>query len=323
MDEAFAGAAYECGALAQIVIDDQSRVAGINRAARTLLSLRQQDVGRPLQDLELSVRPVELRSLLDQVWRDRRALVRSDVAWQLENEEPRTLDVQIELLPLPGQENAGAIVTYADVTEQRALEADLEKARRDLATAYEELRSTVEALETTNDELQSTNEVLETTNEELQSTNEVLETTSEELRSTNEALETMNDDLRERTNETLQADSVLTAVLSGIQQGVVVVDTTLRVIVWSRRAADLWGLRNDEVEGQYLLDLDSGIPVQHLRDAVRRVLAGEKVPEIELEGRHRGGKPVRAKIVFAPLESLPGTDEPFGAILLMAAVPTR
>ena len=323
MDEAFAGAAYECGALAQIVIDDQSRVAGINRAARTLLSLRQQDVGRPLQDLELSVRPVELRSLLDQVWRDRRALVRSDVAWQLENEEPRTLDVQIELLPLPGQENAGAIVTYADVTEQRALEADLEKARRDLATAYEELRSTVEALETTNDELQSTNEVLETTNEELQSTNEVLETTSEELRSTNEALETMNDDLRERTNETLQADFVLAAVLSGIQQGVAVVDTKLRVIVWSRRAADLWGLRNDEVEGQYLLDLDSGIPVQHLRDAVRRVLAGEKVPEIELEGRHRGGKPVRAKIVFAPLESLPGTDEPFGAILLMAAVPTR
>ena len=309
MDEAFAGAAYECGALAQIVIDDQSRVAGINRAARTLLSLRQQDVGRPLQDLELSVRPVELRSLLDQVWRDRRALVRSDVAWQLENEEPRTLDVQIELLPLPGQENAGAIVTYADVTEQRALEADLEKARRDLATAYEELRSTVEALETTNDELQSTNEVLETT--------------SEELRSTNEALETMNDDLRERTNETLQADSVLTAVLSGIQQGVAVVDTKLRVIVWSRRAADLWGLRNDEVEGRDLLNLDSGIPAQSLGEAVRRVLVGEKVPEIELEGRHRGGKPVRAKIVFAPLESLPGTDEPFGAILLMAAVPTR
>ena len=321
MDEAFAGAAYECGPLAQIVIDDQSRVAGINRAARTLLSLRQQDVGRPLQDLELSVRPVELRSLLDQAWRDRRALVRSDMAWQRESEEPRTLEVQIH--PLPGEEFAGAIVTYIDVTEQRALEADLEKARRDLATAYEELRSTVEALETTNDELQSTNEVLETTNEELQSTNEVLETTSEELRSTNEALETMNDDLRERTNETLQADFVLAAVLSGIQQGVAVVDTKLRVIVWSRRAADLWGLRNDEVEGRDLLNLDSGIPAQSLGEAVRRVLVGEKVPEIELEGRHRGGKPVRAKIVFAPLESLPGTDEPFGAILLMAAVPTR
>jgi two-component system CheB/CheR fusion protein len=81
----------------------------------------------------------------------------------------------------------------------------------------------------------------------------------------------------------------------------------------------LWGLRDDEVEGEHLLNLDIGIPVQRIRAPVRRVLAGEKGSEVELDGHDRRGKPVRVKIVVAPLDSLPGTEEPFGAILLMSA----
>ena len=313
------GAAFEHGPSAQVVLDEQNRVAGINQAARALFSLRQRDVGRALQDLELSYRPLELRSLIDEVRKEHRAVVRTDVRWQKGNEDPRALDVQLDPLALPGEQFAGVIVTYVDATEHRALEDDLERAKRELETAYEELQSTVEGLETTNEELQSTNEELETTNEELQSTNEELETMNEELQSTNEELETMNDELRERTDETLQANSFLASVLAGIQQGVVVVDRTLRVLAWSRRATDLWGLRDDEVEGEHLLNLDIGIPVQRLRDPIRKVLAGEKAAEVELEGHDRRGKPVRVRVGVAPLENLPGTDEPFGAILLLSA----
>ena len=61
--------------------------------------------------------------------------------------------------PDAGEQFAGVIVSYVDATEHRALEEDLEKARRELETAYEELQSTVEELETTNEELQSTNAV--------------------------------------------------------------------------------------------------------------------------------------------------------------------
>jgi two-component system CheB/CheR fusion protein len=312
-------AAFEHAPTAQVVVDEQNRVAGINQAARTLFSLRHRDVGRSLQDLELSYRPLELRSLIDEVRENQQAVVRPDVHWQRGNEEPRTLDVQLDPLALRGEQFAGVIVTYIDATEHRALEDDLEKAKRELETAYEELQSTVEELETTNEELQSTNEELETTNEELQSTNEELETMNEELQSTNEELETMNDELRERTDETLQANTFLASVFSGIHQGVVVVDRTLRILAWSRRATDLWGLRDDEVEGEHLLNLDIGIPVQRLRDPIRRVLAGEKVADIELDGHDRRGKPVHVKIVVAPLESLPGNEEPFGAILLMSA----
>jgi two-component system CheB/CheR fusion protein len=312
-------AAFEHAPTAQVVLDEQNRVAGINQAARTMFSLRHRDVGRQLQDLDLSHRPVELRSLIDEVRGARQPVARRDVRWQKGKEQPRALDVQVAPLEERGDAFAGVIVTYVDATEHRALEADLERAKRELETAYEELQSTVEGLETTNEELQSTNEELETTNEELQSTNEELETMNEELQSTNEELETMNDELRERTDETLQANTFLGSVLSSIQQGVVVVDRALRIIAWSRRATDLWGLRDDEVEGEHLLNLDIGIPVQRLRDPIGRVLSGSQIEQIELDGHERRGKPVHVRIVFAPLQNRPDAEEPDGAILLVSA----
>jgi two-component system CheB/CheR fusion protein len=312
-------AAFEHAPTAQVVLDDENRIAGINQVARTLFSLRHRDVGRALQDLELSYRPVELRSLIDEVRSEQHAVVQRNVRWQKGKEETRTFDVQLDPLALPGQAFAGVVVTYVDATAHRALEDDLEKARRELETAYEELQSTVEELETTNEELQSTNEELETTNEELQSTNEELETMNEELQSTNEELETMNDELRDRTDETLHANSFLASVLSSIHQGVVVVDRTLQIVAWSRRTTDLWGLRDDEVEGEHLLNLDIGIPVQRLRDPIRQVLAGAEADAVELDGHDRRGKPVRVRIAFAPLQNRPDAEQPDGAILLVSA----
>jgi two-component system CheB/CheR fusion protein len=312
-------AAFEHAPTVQVVVDEQNRVAGINQAARTLFLLRHRDVGRQLQDLELSYRPVELRSLIDEVRNEGHTVVQRNVRFQKGNEDARILDVQVDPLALATEQFAGVIVSYVDATEQRALEDDLQRARRELETAYEELQSTVEELETTNEELQSTNEELETTNEELQSTNEELETMNEELQSTNEELETMNDELRERTDETLQANSFLGSVLSSIQQGVVVVDRALRIVAWSRQTTDLWGLRDDEVEGEHLFNLDIGIPVQRLRDPIRDVLSGSEVDDLELEGHDRRGKPVSVRIAFAPLQNRPGAEEPDGAILLVSA----
>ena len=209
-------------------------------------------------------------------------------------------------------------VSFVDATIHRALERQLEHARRELQTAYEELQSTVEELETTNEELQSTNEELETTNEELQSTNEELETMNEELQSTNEELETMNDELRERTDETLRANWFLTSVLSSIQQAVVVVDDELRVIGWSSQATDLLGLRDDEAEGQHLLNMDVGLPVAALREPVRRTLAGVDDAPVAVEGHNRRGQPVHYTVAFAPLAGR-DPERPAGVILLLTA----
>jgi two-component system CheB/CheR fusion protein len=283
-----------------------------------MLGMKTSDVGRPLQDLEVSYRPVELRSLIDRVETERRTVSSKEVEWAPLGGRARHLDIQVSPLSDPVGRHAGVVVSFTDVSRYHSLAEELDHARRDLETAYEELQSTVEELETTNEELQSTNEELETTNEELQSTNEELETMNEELQSTNEELETMNDELRDRTDETLQANSFLGSVLSGIHQGVVVVDRGLRVVAWSRRATELWGLRDDEVEGENLLNLDIGLAVQQLRDPIRHVLAGAQAEGVELDGHDRRGKPVRVRISFAPLQNRPEAEEPDGAILLVS-----
>src|SRR6059036_2689280 len=139
------------------------------------------------------------------------------------------------------------------------LQAQLDRARQDLETAYEELQSTNEELETTNEELQSTVEELETTNEELQSTNEELETMNEELQSTNDELHAINDALGERSTELEEAKAFADSLVNSINYGMVIVDREMRVIVWNRGCEDLWGLRSDEVVGQSLVSLDIGL----------------------------------------------------------------
>ena len=182
----------------------------------------------------------------------------------------------------------------------------------------EELQSTIEELETTNEELQSTNEELETTNEELQSTNEELETMNEELQSTNEELETMNDELRDRGGR----DAALERVphvgarqrpAGGRRRGPRAAHCRLEL-----HATELLGLRDDEVEGEHLLNLDVGLPVATLREPVRRVLAGARGETVTTEGHNRRGQPVTYTIGFGPLDG-GGADIPVGAILLLTA----
>jgi two-component system CheB/CheR fusion protein len=201
------------------------------------------------------------------------------------------------------------------------VQTELEDSKRELESAYEELQSTVEELETTNEELQSTNEELETTNEELQSTNEELETTNEELQSTNEELETINDELRQRTLELNEVNAFLETILTSMGVGVVVVDRSLAVQVWNAHSSELWGLRSDEAEGESLLGLDLGLPVEKLSGALRAVLNGESRVELRVDATNRRGRPIDCRIVALPL-SIDGGDVS-GTILLMEELGER
>ncbi|MGH7679895.1 MAG: CheR family methyltransferase, partial [Gemmatimonadaceae bacterium] len=167
--------ALDANPVAQIVVDANGTLALANDRARDLFHLSPGDQGRALQDLKISYRPIELRSLVDQTQQDRRVLVVRDVEWKMGTGDVRWLDVQLSPL-FDGGAYLGTSVSFLDVSAPRRLQRDLEHARQELEAAYEELQSTNEELETTNEELQSTIEELETTNEELQSTNEELET---------------------------------------------------------------------------------------------------------------------------------------------------
>jgi two-component system, chemotaxis family, CheB/CheR fusion protein len=309
-------AGFEAVPLAQIVVDRQGVLALANMQARAFFGIAPTDIGRPFQDLEISFRPVELRSRMEQVYAERHLISLRDVEWRVDG-ETRYVDVQITPLVASTGEIVGVGVTLADVTRYRRLQDALEESKREMETAYEELQSTVEELETTNEELQSTNEELETTNEELQSTNEELETMNEELQSTNEELETMNDELNDRSIELNQANAFLGTVLTSLQAGVVVVNTELIVQAWNAGARELWGLTPDEVVGRHLLNLDIGLPLDQVQKPVREALSGDGggSRELVLEAVNRRGRDVIVRVGVTPLSDDGGAVH--GVILLM------
>jgi two-component system CheB/CheR fusion protein len=312
--------ALEVSPVAQLVLALGGQVVTLNERARSLFGLHESDVGRPLRDLQLSYRPVDLRSVIDRVELERRTVDVKDIEWRPQGAEPRWLDLTVTPLLAPDDRLQGMLVTFTDMTSFRRLQRELEQSHMELETAYEELQSTNEELETTNEELQSTVEELETTNEELQSTNEELETMNEELQSTNEELETINDEVRQRGEELNHANRFLESVLTSLRSGVAVVDRELRLLAWNRQAEELWGLRGDEVSGQRLLNLDIGLPVQRLQPALKACLNGESPREqLSLEAVSRRGRKIVCRVTCAPLlDQEAGVS---GAIVVMDEAP--
>ncbi|MFL5928315.1 MAG: CheR family methyltransferase [Gaiellaceae bacterium] len=294
-------AGFETGPVAQLIVDGEGNLSLANLQARTLFNLAQRDVGRPLRDLEVSYKPVELRSQIERAYSERHAVALRDIQWTLPNGQARVMDVQVA--PLFGGDGGvvGVGISFIDMTRHKRLQEAVEHSKRDVEAAYAELQSTSEELETTNEELQSTNEELETTNEELQSSNEELETMNEELQSTNEELQTINDELNQRTDDLNQMNSFLGSILSSLNDGVVVLDEELRVRAWNDRARALWGLLADEVQGRHFMNLDIGLPVDRLRGSLRAGLAGDSPNPVVVEAKDRRGRAISCRVRIAPV----------------------
>ncbi len=217
---------------------------------------------------------------------------------------PRTTTV--EIIPLfHGDERLGVMVAFIDVTRPHATSNQLERARRELETAYEEIQSTVEELETTNEELQSTNEELETMNEELQSTNQ--------------ERPTVNTELEERTGQLNQSNSFFESVLESMRAAVIVLAEDLSIETWNSLAEETFGLSAAEVEGKNLFSLDVGLPVDELRQAIRDCMSGAAAfVEATLDATNRRGRPIRSKVVCSRMKD--ETGDAHGVILLIEEI---
>jgi two-component system CheB/CheR fusion protein len=307
-------AAFETSPVAQLVLDAEGNLALANLHARLLFGISVRDLGRPMQDLEVSYRPIELRSEIERAVDERRSIRIRGVEWSDTNGEQHVVDVQVA--PLGPDDPAAVAVSFLDVTRFKQLQDVVEQTRQEGETAYEELQATFEELETTNEELQSTNEELETTNEELQSTNEELETINEELHSTNEELETINEELNTRTEELNDANAFLQSILASFSSAVLVIDRDHLITEWNGIAEELWGLRPDEVRRQHLLNLDIGLPVEKLRGPIKDVLATGEPQTLSVNAMNRRGRPVSCAIRITPLHG-PFDETTRGAIILI------
>ena len=307
--------AFRASPVAQIVVTGEDTVAMINHQAEKAFGLSARDIGRLLRDLEVSYRPLELRSYLEQAKIERRAARVQDVKWVHAGAE--TTYYEIHINPLVGTDNGllGISVVFFDVTANRQLLDKVVQTNQQLEAAYEELQSTNEELETTNEELQSTVEELETTNEELQSTNEELETMNEELQSTNDELHAINDALRDTSIELDEAKLFLNSLANSIRLGLTVVDREMRVVVWNGAAEELWGLRSDETIGATLNALDMGLPLDGVKPLIGNALVDpDSTGEVVIDAVNRRGRQARIRVTCSPFLS---GDSVTGAMLLM------
>jgi two-component system CheB/CheR fusion protein len=107
-------------------VDSEGIVSAASDRARALFGLLPTDVGRPLQDLELSYRPLELRSRIDELYRTRRAVTVSGVTWTTPGGEVRTCDVQFFALEGEGSEGMlGVAINFADTSSYTRLQREL------------------------------------------------------------------------------------------------------------------------------------------------------------------------------------------------------
>ncbi|MDH2429473.1 CheR family methyltransferase [Sphaerisporangium sp. TRM90804] len=301
--EELRAAALAAGPVAQIALDGTGRLRLINSRAEALFNLNVRDAGRPFQDLEVSYRPVELRSVIQRVEQELRPAELRDVSWHRPGAAKADIfDILVVPLQRPGGELVGVIISFHDVTRYRMLRDELEQTNKALEHAYEELQSLNEELETTNEELQSTNEELETTNEELQSTNEELETINEELQSSNDELQHINDTLNSRSSDLDRANSFVASVVRSLGDAVTVVDDELRVLMWSPGAEELWGVRAEEVTGRHLSALDIGLPVDKIMGDLRRGIdggpdaEGDQIVRITVDAVNRRGRAAKLDV---------------------------
>ena len=134
-------AALDVMPVAQVVLDLQGTLVLANEHARMFFALSPKDLGRPFQDLELSYRPVELRSVLDEVITTRRPITLREVEWAVPGKETRYLNVEITSLLDTTMIRAGASICFVDVTRYSRLRQELQRTNQELETAYEELQS--------------------------------------------------------------------------------------------------------------------------------------------------------------------------------------
>ena len=293
--------ALEAAPFAVIGVDAEGTVVLINTQMRSMFGMTVRDIGRPFHDLEISYRPVELRSLIERAYSEHRVHRVTSVERQLGPEDVQYLDIQIQ--PLWGSDGlrSGVMLVFIDTSVTTRLQVEVKRNREDLDTAHEELQSTIEELETTNEELQSSIEELETTNEELQSGNE--------------ELETMNEEMRVRTHELDEARTFLEGVLASVAAGVVVLDSDLLVRSWNKGAEELWGLRADEVRQQPFFNLIFGLPTGEVRDLVHQCLtSGRRAGTIQVAAKNRIGRSITCTVTCSPLKN---TDDNEGTVLLM------
>jgi two-component system CheB/CheR fusion protein len=246
---------------------------------------------------------LELRSAIEEAKRQNAPVRRSGVRLR---DEHQTLEINLEVIPIrpAGSAHRCLLVLFEEVGGAAAWDAstspsgapqaaimapvddsEVERLRRELASAKEYMQANLEQQSAFNEELRSANEEILSSNEELQSTNEELQTAKEELQSTNEELRTVNDELQSRNQEVSRVNDDLTNTLASGKIPIVMLGRDLRIRRFTPAAGSLLNLIPTDV-GRPLSDIRPIFEIPNLEAMLLEVIADVAVREQELRDRN-------------------------------------
>lgn len=126
----------------------------------------------------------------------------------------------------------------------------------------------------------------------------------------------MNDELRHRTLEVGEMNEFLETILGTVGLAVVALDPRQEIRIWNGQARDMWGLTPEEAEGQHLMSLDIGLPVEALRSQLRSVLSGASAREqVRVEATNRRGRSFQCLVTMLPFSG--ASEDGAGGVIMM------
>jgi two-component system CheB/CheR fusion protein len=209
--------------------------------------------------------------------------------------------------PPPPEQSGPPLPPSRDRSGSKYYAEKLQTSRRELETAYEEL--------------QSTNEELEITYQGLQISNEELVKTHEELQKSYRILRAANDKLLERNTDCHREKVLLNDALHSLPTAVAVVNCQGVIEVWNKKAAELWGLRAEDVEHLDFFALDFGLPVEQLQQTMEACWKGDPGRHsLRLASTNGESKRFHCQITCAPIV---GTGNEVRGVVLMMTEQTQ
>jgi two-component system CheB/CheR fusion protein len=172
-------------------------------------------------------------------------------------------------------------------TDYQPPEPVVHQLEEELVRSRKQLQSALEQAEVQSEELRASNEELQAMNEELRSSTEELETSKEELQSINEELTTVNQELKVKIDELSHTNNNFTNLLSSIDIGVIFLDRSLRINLFSQAASRIFNLISSDV-GRPLSDLSNQLDYVDLAADADLVL--EKLQTVERQVKTTAGQ---------------------------------
>jgi two-component system CheB/CheR fusion protein len=131
--------ALDAAPVAALLVDERGVVSWLNQEAQKMFDVSAADAGRPFQDLELSYRPVDLRSALAQAQEGHAPVNLGRVGWTLRSGDAATLEIEVRPLLRDDGSARGAAIYFSDVT--RAADVDVEQSGQNASSRPHTRRS--------------------------------------------------------------------------------------------------------------------------------------------------------------------------------------